>query len=86
MNNTEFITFFYSTIYNTCVEYHGSRREVIDFLSKFDIWNGHGRLLDYSEPAYRFEFSKEMHTYMQSEDFVRVMRRMNVNVKKEGNI
>ena len=34
----EKITAFFHSVYNTCLEYYGERREVLDFLGYFDIW------------------------------------------------
>lgn len=66
----------YSTTYNTSVEYHGSNPDVIRFLGTFDIW---GCATGYrKEDSIHFEFSKDMYTYMKSDDFKRIMKRMNV--------
>ena len=70
---------FCSPVYNTCVEYYGERREIIDFLSKFDVWGSKGRRIEDKENiSYRFEFSKEIYPYLKTDDFKYVMKRLNI--------
>lgn len=78
----ETITAFFHSVYNTCLEYHGERREVLDFLRYFDIWGGHGqRIEENGKTYYRFEMSKDFYAYMHTEDFKRIMnQKFNIEV------